>query len=75
MFVCITRQPEHAFTVDDIAGFLKYWGFNAVRLPVSLPLALNLQGKSHLYYNRNDDVEIADKGRPSTKHRYGPPVL
>ena len=31
--------------IDEIAGFLKYWGFNAVRLPISLPMALELGGK------------------------------
>jgi hypothetical protein len=29
------------YPVEDIVGFIKYWGFNAVRLPISLPMALN----------------------------------
>lgn len=34
------------FKIREIVGFLRYWGFNAVRLPVSLDLALNLDAYS-----------------------------
>jgi hypothetical protein len=59
-------QREETYTVGEIAGFLKFWGFNAVRLPVSLPLALNLMGKGDPYHARNDRDSIADVGENRT---------
>lgn len=59
-------QLEETYTVGEIAGCLRYWGFNAVRLPVSLPLALNLMGKGNPYEPRDDKYSIADVGENRT---------